>query len=81
MTLADAVTFWASQEGYLLVDQDDTGPRYFGYLEKTGAWRILKDTVSGATRTYRYAQGTSGYDTNWTNRATVSYDYPVVAFA
>lgn len=59
---------------------DDASPNYYGFLDKDGAWYILKETIVSGANTYRYAKGTSNYATNWTNRASLSYDYFDVVF-
>lgn len=60
-------------DGYNITDLDDSSPAYYGFVNKTGAWFIMKeDATTGA---YRYTKGTSGYSTNWTSRASLSYDY------
>ncbi len=59
-------------DGYRITEIDDTGAyTYAGYLNKTGAWFILRD--DGAS--YRYIKGSSGFTSNWTNRVSLTYDY------
>lgn len=63
-------------EGYYISDKDDdASPNYYGFLDKNGNWYIIKETVSAGADTYRYAKGSTNYTTNWTNRASLSYDY------
>ena len=58
---------------YKVSDIDDTGPNYYGFVDKDGAWYIMKeDTTAGS---YRYCKGVSDYPTNWDNRTTLTYDY------
>ena len=38
---------------------------YYGFVDKTGAWFIMKEESSGA---YRYTKGDSNFSTNWTTR-------------
>lgn len=60
-------------DGYKLAQLDDaTSTAYYGYLNKDSAWYILKEDSTGA---YRYVKGTSSFSTNWTNRASLTYDY------
>ena len=60
-------------DGYKITDVDDAAsPAYYGFVNKTGAWFIQKEDSSGA---YRYTQGASSYSTNWTARASLTYDY------
>lgn len=60
-------------DGYSVSEIDDsTFPAYYGFVHKTGAWYIAREANTGA---YRYVKGGSGFSTNWTNRASLSYDY------
>lgn len=60
-------------QGYTIAQIDDASPSYYGYLNKNGAWFILKEDSSAGT--YRYIKGSSSFATNWTNRASLTYDY------
>ena len=61
---------------YKISDKDDdASPNYFGFTKADGSWYILKETVSAGADTYRYAAGSSSYTTNWTNRASLSFDH------
>lgn len=59
-------------DGYKITDIDDSTPAYYGFMDKTSAWFIMKEDSSGA---YRYTKGSSSFSTNWTNRASLTYDY------
>lgn len=60
-------------DGYKITEIDDASlPAYYGFVNKTGAWFIQREGSSGD---YRYVRGSSGFSTNWTNRASLSYDY------
>lgn len=60
-------------DGYEIADIDDTSsPAYYGFLKSNGSWYIMREDSSGA---YRYCKGSSTFSTNWTNRATLTYDY------
>jgi len=62
---------------YKITDIDDAGsPKYFGFTDKDGNWFIMSLTTTEA----RYARSTSGYATNWTGRAGLTYDYFYNAF-
>lgn len=51
---------------------------YFGSCNADGGWMIMEfDSTAG---TMRYAKGTSGYSTAWTDRALQSYGYFSAAF-
>lgn len=58
--------------GYSISDMDTTSdPKYFGYMDDSGEWYIMKMTTSSE---FRYVRGSTDYSTNWTNRASLSYD-------
>ena len=60
-------------DGYEVNDVDDAAiPAYYGFLDKDGRWYITREDSSGG---YRYVRGSSSYSSNWTTRATLSYDY------
>lgn len=65
---------------YKAVDEYDDGVatnvKYYGFLSPEGNWYILKNDPSASAKTYRYAFGDSDYETNWTNRASLTYGYP-----
>lgn len=58
--------------GFELSDFDTSGnPIYLGQIRADGYWYIASfNTSTGAVR---YCQGISDYSTNWTNRATQTY--------
>jgi len=64
-------------DGYRITQVDDSDPAYYGYVNKTGNWFIMKEDNTGG---YRYAKGDTSFSTNWTNRAALSYDYFDTAF-
>lgn len=60
-------------DGYEITEIDDTSsPAYYGFLKKNGYWYIMREDSAGA---YRYAKGTTSFTANWTDRATLTYDY------
>jgi len=59
-------------DGYNISQVDDAIPSYYGYVEKNGAWYIVKEDATGA---FRYAKGSSSFSSNWTSRASLTYDY------
>jgi hypothetical protein len=73
-TLNDLTFFNSLLEHYHVSDMDTaTDPKYFGYLGKDSNWYILQlDETNG---TLRYVKGIDDYTTNWTNRASLTYDY------
>lgn len=60
-------------EGYECTDIDDSSdPKYYGFTRPDASWVIMKITLGV---TVRYARGSTGYTTNWTDRATITYYY------
>jgi hypothetical protein len=60
-------------DGYEITNIDDSGtPAYYGFVKKTGAWYIMEEGASG---TYRYAKGDSGFSTAWGTKELQSYGY------
>ncbi len=59
-------------DGYQITEIDDSTPTYYGYVNKEGAWFIRKEDMDGS---FRYTKGPSDFITNWTNRASLRYDY------
>ena len=61
-------------EKYMLCNKDDdASPNYYGFEAADGSWVIMKWTVSAGADVFAYDHGTSSYSTNWTNRASLSY--------
>lgn len=61
-----------SSDVFVQTDFDNAGsPTYTGYVNSAGNWYIKKDS----TAAQRYVSGTTGYPTNWTNRASLTYVY------
>ena len=62
-----------SLSDYKISDMDTSAdPSYFGYVNKSGKWYIMKKTDS--TGQMRYVKGDSAYSTAWTAKAAQSYD-------
>lgn len=61
--------------GYKVSKRDEnTGSvSYYGEVQTDGSWIILRETPTGAVTVSEYASGTSNFDTNWTNRASLTY--------
>lgn len=58
--------------GYAISDKEATATyKYFGFEDADGKWYIMRKTI--ATNIFLYANGTSGYATAWTNRASQTY--------
>ena len=58
--------------GYSISQIDDSIPAYFGFVNKDGAWFIMREGEDGA---YLYAKGVNNFTTNWESRAKLKYDY------
>lgn len=64
-------------DGYEIAQIDDTSSSdyaYYGFVDKDGRWYITRENLTGANAgQYLYVADTSGFSTNWTDRATLSY--------
>jgi len=69
----DAEYSVALKGAYTIADLDETGPNYYGFVDHKGNWYIMKETTSGSTKSYGYQKGDSDYSTEWTNRASGTY--------
>lgn len=57
---------------YQIADKDLGGAtEYVGFTDKDGNWFIQQMTSTA----HRFIKGAASYETNWTNRASLSYDY------
>lgn len=55
-------------------DIDQPGsPNYFGFISHSGEWYIMQETVSSPTKSYLYIYGRNNYNTNWSNRTSLTY--------
>ena len=63
-------------EGFIAVSIDGTD--YYGYQNIYGNWYIKKTTAT--TVGYCYGDTLSDYSTAWTNRTSLTYVGPSVAF-
>lgn len=59
-------------DGYNISELDDSTPAYYGFTNKVGNWFVMKEDATGS---FRYCKGDAGFTTNWTNRASLTYDY------
>lgn len=77
MSNADLNAFNGILGQYQVSDTDEAAasPQYYGFLGKEGHWYIMKVINTAGVKTYRYIQGHSDYDTNWTGRAGLTYGY------
>ena len=58
--------------GYNISQIDDSTPAYFGFVNKDGAWFIMRE---GEDDAFRYAKGGNNFNTNWDSRAKLNYNY------
>jgi len=61
---------------YKISDIDDAGAvQYYGFVDRNGEWFIMELDTSASPKTFRYANGTNDYSTNWGVRSLLSYNY------
>jgi len=58
---------------YRISNEDSAEPSYFGFVNKYGAWYIMRSSTSVSETFYSYSAGTTTYNTNWTNRSLLTY--------
>jgi len=54
-------------DGYKISELDDSTPAYYGFMNKDGAWYIMKETATGS---YLYVRGASNFSANWATHGT-----------
>lgn len=60
-------------DGYSICEIEDDVISYYGYINKAGAWFVMKiDTDTGS---FRYSKGNSNFNGNWGKREKLRYDY------
>lgn len=63
-------------DNYHISDIDDASTvKYYGFVDADGNWYIMKEDTSVSPKTYRYVSGNVDYTTNFTDRASLSYNY------
>jgi len=61
-------------DDYKPVDTDTkTTQQYFGYVDKEGAWYIMRLYNGKESQNYRYAKGDKDYSNNWRKRKSQAY--------
>lgn len=60
-------------DGYRISEVDDNTISFYGFINKDGAWFIMKGDAN--TGSFRYARGNSDFPNNWAGRANLKYDY------
>lgn len=56
-------------EKYQIANSEDGATSYYGYVDRDGNWYIMK--IISTTTTF--VKGITDYATNWTNRASLTY--------
>ncbi|TSC86761.1 MAG: hypothetical protein G01um101416_615 [Microgenomates group bacterium Gr01-1014_16] len=59
-------------QGYYISQIDESAISYFGFINKTGQWFIMRQDTDNS---YRYSRGDKDSAANWANRSKLSYDY------
>lgn len=61
---------------YSLLNEDlsNATTQYFGFTTAQGEWAIIKAVTASSVTTRQIIEGTSDFDTNWTNRAALTYN-------
>lgn len=60
-------------DGYKISEIDEGPVTYYGFIDQTGAWLIMREGRDGTS--FRYAKGSSDFPANWQNRENLGYDY------
>ena len=60
-------------DGYYISEIDDGATiAYFGFLSRQGAWYIMRQDTDKA---FRYVRGDRDFNSGWTDRESLNYDY------
>lgn len=60
-------------DGYKISEIDEGPISYYGFIDKAGAWLIMREGTDGSS--FRYAKGSSDFPGSWANRENLGYDY------
>lgn len=60
-------------EGYAIAEIEEGALGYYGFINKQGAWFIMKEDLESGS--FRYVKGGSGFPSNWEKRENLKYDY------
>lgn len=60
------------------IDENADGNTYFGTaapgtVTSAPAWQIMRMSTSGTNKTFKYANGDSGFSAVWDNRTSLTY--------
>lgn len=58
---------------YKISEIDDGVVSYYGFVNKSGNWQIMREDTPG--NSFRYARGETDFSKNWLNREKLQYDY------
>lgn len=60
-------------DGYKIADIAEGLVTYYGFINKDGAWLIMRNDTND--NSFRYAKDDSNFPGNWANRENLKYDY------
>lgn len=60
-------------DGYKISEIAEGPVTYYGFIDKTGAWLIMREEADGSS--FRYVKGSSDFPRSWANRENLRYDY------
>lgn len=60
-------------DGYQISEIEDSETPYYGFVNKSGGWYIMK--VDSETGSFRYSSGETGFADNWARRSHLKYGY------
>ena len=60
-------------DSYRISEIDDDFIAFYGFINKDGAWYIIKEDPDDGS--FRYAKGELNFNNNWTDRENLKYDY------
>ena len=66
-------------DGYRIAELDDSTPAYYGFINKDGAWFIMRDNNG----TYKYITGSTGFSSAWSGKGDepeINWQYYDAAF-
>jgi len=59
-------------DGFTIAEIDDVNDVYYGFINRYGAWFIMKENDDGS---FRYTKGEDHFADNWEDRDSLNYDY------
>ena len=62
-------------DGYRISAIDDSSPAFYGFINKSGSWFIMKEADDGEYLYYKKTVGDDNFQTEWPNRAGFVYNY------